>query len=97
MSGEPVCFVKNENNAVLIKGKYYVVLYTTPTPLFFGNQPQINVDGKKYPLEYKGYRLCDDLRYRKSPKDALAFSGPYSAFSPVDSDNDKPIAYSCKC
>jgi len=40
----------------------------------------IVVNGKRYPLFFKGKRLCSDLKYR-SKEVGLGWSGPDSAFN----------------
>lgn len=78
-----VNFLENEGDFVSLGEKMYVVQFNRDMNSVFYDPPHIIVSGRKYPLEYKGYRLCDDLQYRKSLKDSLPFSGPHSAFIPV--------------
>jgi hypothetical protein len=39
----------------------------------------INVDGTHYPLRFKGFSLCNDLKYRRTLYD-IGWSGPFSSF-----------------
>lgn len=82
-----VNFVEMKANVAYIKDKLYVITYANPLK-FFQNQVledcRITVNGKVYPLLFKGCRLCDDLKYRKK-LDELGFSGPYSGFEPENS------------
>jgi len=85
-SSVPVTFVENKNNVVSLGEKVYGVFYLSGFPPFFKKPPiedeYIIVNGKKYPLVFNGHRLCSDLKYRTSLL-GIAFSGPYSAFSPL--------------
>jgi hypothetical protein len=87
-----VNFAEKRGNVVYIKDKLYVVTYANPLK-FFPDQIladcRINVDGKIYPLLFKGWRLCDDLKYRKRLDGGLGFSGPYSGFEPATSETCK--------
>ncbi len=107
MPHESVRFISHEGSVVHINDKAYAVhlvikrvikrvIKTVDSQTFFANpapeELMITVDDKNYPLAYKGWKLCDDLKYRKGLcgdqenredlKSKFAFSGPYSNFSP---------------
>ena len=76
-------FAEYKGNVVYIKDTLYVVTYVNPLKFFSDQRPEdcrINVNGKIYPLMFRGWRLCNDLKYRKRGEDELGFSGPHSAF-----------------
>lgn len=77
-----VNFVEMKGNVVRIKDKLHVITYANPFK-FFEEQIladcRITVDSKVYPLLYRGWRLCDDLKYRKRLDDH-GCSGPHSSF-----------------
>ncbi len=91
-----VNFAVNRGNVVCIKDKLYVVTYVNPLKFFLDQMPadcRINVDGKCYPLVFKDWRLCDDLKYRKRLEDELGFSGPYSAFRDGSKAQNTPAVF----